>query len=121
MENSKDITTRPLSELTLQDVLPYLRRMVNEEVGNCMRNKEIPPVLSGIRDSTVEHFLQNPQYYTIGLKGLAELLHCSVKSAYNYKRSGLYDPAIHKIGKRYIINKEIALEIAPGKYNGKVE
>ena len=118
MEYKEEITAKPLSELTLQDVAPYLRELIKEEVNGCLLDKKLPPVLSGIRNSTIEHFLSNPDLYTIGLKGLAELLHCSIKSAYNYKKSGMYDPAIHKIGKRFVINKEIALEIATGKYQG---
>lgn len=118
MESNEDITLRPFSELTMKDVTPYLRELIQEEMSNCLVNKKLPPAFSGIKDSTIEHFLTNPELYTIGLKGLADLLHCSIKSAYNYKRSGKYDPAIHKIGKRFVINKEIALEIATGKYRG---
>ena len=118
MESNEDITVRPFSELTLKDVTPYIREIIKEEMTNCMVERKLPPFFSGIKDSVIEHFLSNPELYTIGLKGLAELLHCSIKSAYNYKRSGKYDPAIHKIGKRFVINKEIALEIATGKYKG---
>lgn len=112
MDHQQNIITKPLNELTLEDVIPHLRQLIKEEVGNCLNSKEIPSYLSGIKDSTIEHLLANPRLYVVGLKGLADLLHCSLKSAYNYKRSGKYDPAIHRIGKRYIINKEIALEIA---------
>ena len=118
MDDRQAIAARPLSELTLGEVLPYLRRMVSEEIERGKQDHAVPAVFSGIMNSTMEHYLKNPHCYTIGLKGLAELLHCSVKTAYNYKRSGLYDPAIHKIGKRYLINKEIALEIATGNYKG---
>ena len=127
MESNEDITLRPFSELTLKDVTPYLRELIQEEMSNCLVNKKLPPAFSGIKDSTIEHFLTNPELYTIGLKGLADLLHCSIKSAYNYKRSGKYDPAIHKIGKRFVINKEIALDSAfivfayDSLYSGKAQ
>ena len=46
------------------------------------------------------------------MAGLAEVLHCSIKTAYNYRSTGDYDPAIIKFGKRIVIDKVKATEIA---------
>ena len=64
MESNEDITLRPFSELTLKDVTPYLRELIQEEMSNCLVNKKLPPAFSGIKDSTIEHFLTNPELYT---------------------------------------------------------
>lgn len=121
MDYQQKIITKPLCELTLEDVIPYLRQIIREEVSNCINKKEKLPNIAGIKNSTAEDILANPHLYAFGLRGFADLLHCSIKTAYNYKRSGKYDPAIHRFGKTYIINKEIALEIATGKYKTSTE
>lgn len=47
-----------------------------------------------------------------GLKGLAELFHCSTQSAYNLKRSGKINKAITQEGRKIIIDADLALELA---------
>ena len=111
MENqATDIESIPLQELTLKDILPYLRRIISEEIK--AKPNPIPLKLSGIRSEITETILNEPDRYTFGMVGLAEILHCSVKTAYNYRSTGEYDPAIIKFGKRVIIDKVKATEIA---------
>ena len=111
MENqATDIEIIPLQALTLKDILPYLRRIISEEVK--AKPNPIPLKLSGIRSEITETILNEPDRYTFGMVGLAEILHCSVKTAYNYRSTGEYDPAIIKFGKRVIIDKVKATEIA---------
>lgn len=111
MENqATDIESIPLQALTLKDILPYLRRIISEEVK--AKPNPIPLKLSGIRSEITETILNEPDRYTFGMVGLAEILHCSVKTAYNYRSTGEYDPAIIKFGKRVIIDKVKATEIA---------
>ena len=55
--------------------------------------------------------------YVYGLRGLAELLGCSIPTAYRVKRSGKLGDAITQIGRKIIINSELALELA-GRKNG---
>ena len=111
MENqATDIESIPLQELTLKDILPYLRRIISEEIK--AKPNPIPLKLSGIRSEITETILNEPDRYTFGMVGLAEILHCSVKTAYNYRSTGEYDPAINKFGKRVIIDKVKATDIA---------
>ena len=111
MENQViDIESRPLQELTLKDILPFLRQIISEEVKT--KTKPIPPKMSGVKSEITESILNDPERYTFGMVGLAEVLHCSVKTAYNYRSTGDYDPAIIKFGKRVIIDKIKATEIA---------
>jgi hypothetical protein len=111
MENQViDIESRPLQELTLKDILPFLRQIISEEVKT--KKNPIPLKMSGVKSEITESILNDPERYTFGMVGLAEVLHCSVKTAYNYRSTGDYDPAIIKFGKRVIIDKIKATEIA---------
>lgn len=105
-----DIENRPLQELTLKQVLPYLREIISEEVK--IKRNPIHPLFSGLNNEITENILNNPERYTFGMAGLAEILHCSIKTAYNYRSTGDYDPAIIKFGKRIVIDKVKATEIA---------
>ena len=105
-----DIENRPLQELTLKQVLPYLREIISEEVK--IKRNPIHPLFSGLSNEITENILNNPERYTFGMAGLAEVLHCSIKTAYNYRSTGDYDPAIIKFGKRIVIDKVKATEMA---------
>ena len=105
-----DIENRPLQELTLKQVLPYLREIISEEVK--IKRNPFHPLFSGLSNEITENILNNPERYTFGMAGLAEVLHCSIKTAYNYRSTGDYDPAIIKFGKRIVIDKVKATEIA---------
>ena len=119
MENqATDIESIPLQELTLKDILPYLRRIISEEIK--AKPNPIPLKLSGIRSEITETILNEPDRYTFGMVGLAEILHCSVKTAYNYRSTGEYDPAIIKFGKRVIIDKVKATEIAQAQGKNRI-
>lgn len=65
---------------------------------------------------TVEEFLEVSKnlaedQYTYGLKGLANLLGCSISKASEVKSSGILDDAIIQKGNIIIINKKLALEL----------
>lgn len=48
--------------------------------------------------------------YVYGLKGIAELFHCSYTEAYRIKRSGKIDKAIKQNGRKIITDAKKALE-----------
>ena len=111
MENIKEnIESRPLQELTLGDLLPYFRKLITEEVK--AQKNSIPLTFSGIEDGITEKILKEPARYTYGLAGFAEVLHCSVRTAQTYKKSGHYDKAITKFGNKLVIDRVKVLEIA---------
>lgn len=49
--------------------------------------------------------------YVYGLKGIAELFHCSYTEAYRIKRSGKIDKAIKQDGRKIITDAKKALEL----------
>lgn len=114
-----DIENRPLQELTLKQVLPYLREIISEEVK--IKRNPIHPLFSGLSNEITENILNNPERYTFGMAGLAEVLHCSIKTAYNYRSTGDYDLAIIRFGKRIIIDKVKATEIAQAQGKSRTD
>lgn len=57
--------------------------------------------------------------YVYGLRGLAELFGCSIPTATRIKKSGKINKAITQIGRKIIINADLALELASQKNGGR--
>ena len=57
--------------------------------------------------------------YVYGLAGLARLFGCSLPTANRIKQSGKIDRAITQIGRKIIIDAELALELAGRKVGGR--
>lgn len=60
---------------------------------------------------------QTARKFVYGLRGLASLFGCSIPTANRIKQSGKIDKAITQIGRKIIVDAELALELA-GKKNG---
>ena len=57
MENQViDIESRPLQELTLKDILPFLRQIISEEIKT--KTKPIPLKMSGVKSEMFGEFSQ---------------------------------------------------------------
>lgn len=54
----------------------------------------------------------NQKVYVYGIKGLAELFGVSIPTAQKIKNSGRIDAAITTVGKKLIIDRDLALELA---------
>lgn len=57
--------------------------------------------------------------FVYGLQGLANLFGCSIPTANRIKQSGKIDKAITQIGRKIIIDSEMALELAGRKNGGR--
>ena len=53
--------------------------------------------------------------YVYVLKGIADLFGCSIPTANRIKKSGKIDKAIKQIGRKIIVNAELALQLAGEK------
>lgn len=53
--------------------------------------------------------------YVYGIKGIADLFGCSVPTANKIKKSGQIDKAITQVGRKIIVDAELALELAGRK------
>lgn len=58
---------------------------------------------------------QPDRWHVYGLAGLADLLGCSQQTAGKIKRSGKLDGAITQIGRKIIVDADLALELAGRK------
>jgi hypothetical protein len=105
-----DIADRPLQDLTLGDILPYFKRVISDEIKNYYEN--IPVKYSGVSEEISSKILSDPTRFTFGLDGMADVLHCTVRTAMRYKKTGNYDEAIFRVGHRYVIDRVKVLEIA---------
>lgn len=55
-----------------------------------------------------------------GIKGLADIFGCSIPTANRIKRSGVIDGAITQVGRKIVIDADLALELATNaKKQGK--
>lgn len=80
---------KPVGALTVQELLDILQ-----------------PVISNHPEKT-----ENVKHLVYGLKGLAELLHCSIATANRIKQEGCLDKAISQVGRKIVIDADLALEL----------
>lgn len=57
--------------------------------------------------------------YVYGIPGIAKLFGCSLPTANRIKKSGKIDKAITQIGRKIIVDAELALELAGKKTGGR--
>lgn len=57
--------------------------------------------------------------YVYGMAGIAKLFGCSIPTANRIKQSGKIDKAITQIGRKIIVDANLALELAGRKSNGR--
>lgn len=108
MEKGHDIDSgRQIGELSLDELLSVMRKIISDEVNKCLKTNELPPDISGLENSFADNVAKHPRKYAFGLSGLAKFLHCSERTAYTYMKSGKYDAAIRKLGRRYVIDKAL--------------
>lgn len=62
---------------------------------------------------------QNQKKFVYGIKGLSELLGCSIPTANRVKRSGIINEAICQVGRKIIIDSEMALKLLKKKKGGR--
>ena len=52
------------------------------------------------------------KHYEYGIKGLAKVFGCSIPTANRIKKSGIIDAAISQIGRKIVVDAELALTLA---------
>ena len=52
------------------------------------------------------------RHYEYGLRGLCKIFDCSMPTALRLKNSGKIDAAIKQIGRKIVVDSELALELA---------
>ena len=57
--------------------------------------------------------------YVYGISGIAELFHCSIPTANRIKASGKIDKAIMQVGRKIVVDAELALQLVGEKKGGR--
>ena len=61
-----------------------------------------------------------PRRLVYGIQGIADTFGCSIPTANHIKRSGVIDAAITQVGRKIVVDADLALELAANaKKNGK--
>lgn len=63
--------------------------------------------------------VRNEKRYVYGIRGIAELFNCSIPTANRIKASGKINGAITQIGRKIIVNADLAMELAGRKTGGR--
>ena len=58
------------------------------------------------------------EHWVYGIDGIAKIFNCSRGTAMNIKKSGVINPAIKQVGRKIVVDVQLALELA-GKKGGR--
>lgn len=89
----------------------YLWQMTGEELLCLLQSKDTNEDQITVLDTTKK--------YVYGISGIARLFGCSIPTANRIKKSGKIDKAITQIGRKIIVDSELALELAGYKTGGR--
>ena len=65
------------------------------------------------KDKNPESSMPSPEHrVAYGIKGIAETFGCSIPTANRIKKSGIIDKAISQLGRKIVIDVDLALELA---------
>lgn len=70
---------------------------------------------AGSKQNDISFNEVSEERYVYGIAGIARLFNCSVPTASRIKKSGRIDKAITQIGRKIVIDTELALELAREK------
>jgi hypothetical protein len=98
--NLHELKQKPLWQMTGEELLSLLQ---SERV-----TKEV-----------VTPIIDSSKKYVYGIAGIARLFGCSMPTANRIKQSGKIDKAITQIGRKIIIDSDLALELAGRKTGGR--
>lgn len=74
---------------------------------------------SGQTEAQPQPVTDTSRKYVYGIPGIAKLFGCSLPTANRIKKSGRIDKAITQIGRKIIVDAELALELAGKKTGGR--
>ncbi|MDH6357773.1 DUF3853 family protein [Parabacteroides sp. PF5-9] len=98
--NINDLKEKPLWQMTGEEFLYLQQNSEQREV------QSVVPVTSSKK-------------HVYGIAGIARLFGCSMPTANRIKQSGKIDKAITQIGRKIIVDAELALELAGRKTGGR--
>ena len=102
---------------TMQNLLVLLSKPVWQMTGEefIMLSRHA----SGQTEAQPQPVTDTSRKYVYGIPGIARLFGCSLPTANRIKKSGKIDKAITQIGRKIIVDAELALELAGKKTGGR--
>ena len=76
-------------------------------------------IMSTSGETTMSSSSQKERRYVYGLAGIARLFRCSLPTANRIKQSGKINRAITQVGRKIIVDADLALELAGRKIGGR--
>ena len=98
----KELLLKPVWQMTGQEFILLNRHVLQES-----EMRTIPPAV------------ETEKKYVYGIGGIARLFGCSMPTANRIKKSGKIDRAITQIGRKIIVDADMALELAGRKSGGR--
>ena len=89
-----------------------LWQMTGEEFLYLQQNSEQKEVSATVVNNTTKK-------HVYGIAGIARLFGCSIPTANRIKQSGKIDKAVTQIGRKIIVDADLALELAGRKSGGR--
>lgn len=94
---------KPLWQMTSSEFMEFLKEGLNRTVAT----------------EPVSPLANTHKKHVYGIAGIAKLFGCSIPTANRIKKSGKIDQAITQIGRKIIVDAELALELAGKKTGGR--
>ena len=101
--NIFELKQKPLWQMTGDDLLSLMRHEWEEETA---------------AEESLAAKQSERRRYVYGIRGIAEIFNCSLPTANRIKKSGRIDKAITQVGRKIVIDAELALELAGHKKFG---
>ena len=101
MQNLQELLSKPVWQMTGEEFIMLSRHA------------------SGQTEAQPQPVTDTSRKYVYGIPGIARLFGCSLPTANRIKKSGRIDKAITQIGRKIIVDAELALELAGKKTGGR--
>lgn len=101
MQNLQELLSKPVWQMTGEEFIMLSRHA------------------SGQTEAQPQPVTDTSRKYVYGIPGIAKLFGCSLPTANRIKKSGRIDKAITQIGRKIIVDAELALELAGKKTGGR--
>ena len=101
MQNLQELLSKPVWQMTGEEFIMLSRHA------------------SGQTEAQPQPVTDTSRKYVYGIPGIAKLFGCSLPTANRIKKSGKIDKAITQIGRKIIVDAELALELAGKKTGGR--
>ena len=103
--------------MTLHELLEKpVWQMTGEELLSLTQQKVMQPEGA---ESEMSSSAKEERHFVYGLSGLTRLFGCSLPTANSIKQSGKIDRAITQVGRKIIVDADLALELAGRKSGGR--